>query len=89
MSWNQIAENWNGQVTKLYNWAIKRLASPADKNDVKAAQTDCQLPLVKPRRYAGQETVYQLPLVEPCKYAGQETVYQLPLVEPCKYAGEE
>ncbi len=55
MTLNQIAENWNGQVTKLYNWTINRLESAADKGDVKATQTDYQLPSFKPRKYAGQE----------------------------------
>ena len=53
MSWNQIAENWNGQVAKLCNWTIKRLESAADKGDVKAMQTDCQLPSVKACKHAG------------------------------------
>ena len=55
MRWNQIAENWNGQVTKFYNWAINRLESAADKDNLKAMQTYYQLPLVKLRKYAGQE----------------------------------
>ncbi len=50
MNWNQIAENWNGQVTKLYNWTINRLESTADKDDVKTTQTDCRLPSFKPRK---------------------------------------
>ncbi len=55
MNWNQIAENWNGQVTKLCNWSIKRLENAADKGDVKATQIYRQLPLVKPRKFAWQE----------------------------------
>ncbi len=55
MNWNQIAENWNGQVTKLYNWTINRLESAADKSDLKTTQTDSHLATVKPRKYAGQE----------------------------------
>jgi hypothetical protein len=55
MNWIQIAENWNGQVTKLYNWTIKRLESDADKSDVKATHTNYQLPSVNPPqvRWAG------------------------------------
>ncbi len=39
MNLNQMAENWNAQVTKLYNWTINRLESAADNGDVKATQT--------------------------------------------------
>jgi hypothetical protein len=53
MSWNQIAENWNGQVTKLFNWTINRLESAADKTDVRTTQTHCQLPSVKLHKHAG------------------------------------
>ena len=60
MNWNQIAENWNGQVTKLYNWTINRLETAADKGNVKATQTDYQLPSVKPRKYAGQEEYHEI-----------------------------
>jgi hypothetical protein len=55
MNWNQIAENWNGQVAKLCKWTINRLESSADNDDVKATQTFCQLPSVKPRKHAGQQ----------------------------------
>jgi|GEM_PF-2580447 hypothetical protein len=55
MRWNQIAEDWNGQVTKLCNWTINRFENTADEGDVKAARTDCRLPSVKIRKYAGQE----------------------------------
>jgi hypothetical protein len=60
MSWNQIAENWNEQVTKLFNWTINRLESAAGKGDVKATQTDCQLPSVIPHKYAGQEECHEI-----------------------------
>jgi hypothetical protein len=60
MNWNQIAENWNGQVTKLCNWTIDRLESAADKGGVKATQTDCQQPSVKPCKYAGQEEYHEI-----------------------------
>ena len=40
MNLSQIAENWNEQVTRLFNWTINRLESAAGKDDVKAAQTD-------------------------------------------------
>ena len=39
MNLNQMAENWNGLVTKLCNWTINRLESVADKGDVKSTQT--------------------------------------------------
>jgi hypothetical protein len=51
MGLNRIAENWNGQVGKLFNWTINRLASVADKGDVKAIR----LPSVKTSKHAGQE----------------------------------
>ncbi len=51
MSLNQIAENWNGQVGRLFNWTINRLANAADKNDVKAIQ----LPSIKINKHAWQE----------------------------------
>lgn len=35
MSWSQIADNWNGEVAKLYNRTIKRLESAAGKCDEK------------------------------------------------------
>ncbi|MDR3567453.1 MAG: hypothetical protein P4L43_05425 [Syntrophobacteraceae bacterium] len=60
MSWNQIAENWNGQVTKLYNWTINRLESAADKSDVKKSQTDYPQPSVKPGIYADQEESHEI-----------------------------
>ena len=50
MNWNQIAKNWNGQVTQLYNRTINRLQTAVDKCDVKATQADYQLPSFKPRR---------------------------------------
>jgi len=53
MNWSQIAQNWNGEVTKLYNCTINGLESAADKGDVKATQTGCQLPSVKPRKLRG------------------------------------
>jgi hypothetical protein len=53
MNWNQIAENWNGRVTKLYNWTINRLESAADNGDVKATPTYCQLASVKLSKHAG------------------------------------
>jgi len=55
MNLHQIAENWNGQVAKLCNWTINRLESVADKGDVKGTQIYCELPSVKPRKYAWQE----------------------------------
>ena len=60
MNLNQIAEDWNEQVGKLYDWTINRLVSAADKGDVKTTQTDCQLPSVKPRKYAGQEEYHEI-----------------------------
>jgi hypothetical protein len=48
----QMAENWNEQVTKLFNWSINRLQAAADKSNVKATQTDFQLPSVKEGRRA-------------------------------------
>jgi hypothetical protein len=60
MKWNQIAENWNGRVTKLCNWTIDRLESPYNKGDVKTTQTGCQLPSVKPRSHAGQEEYHEI-----------------------------
>ena len=54
MNLHQMAEDWNGQVTKLCNWTIDRLESPSDKGDVKATQKDYQLTSVKPRKYAGR-----------------------------------
>jgi len=60
MNLNQMAENWNEQVGKLYNWTIKQLESAADKGDVKAMQTDCQLTSVKPRKYTGQEEYHEI-----------------------------
>jgi hypothetical protein len=65
MSWDQIAENWNGQVGRLYNWTINRLASAAEKGDVKAMQTDCHLPSVKARKHAGQEEYHEIQHEEP------------------------
>jgi hypothetical protein len=55
MNLNQMAENWNEQVGKLYDWTINRLVSAADKGDVKAMRTDCRLPSVKARNHAEQE----------------------------------
>jgi hypothetical protein len=60
MSWNQMAESWNEQVGKLYDWTINRLESSSDKGDVKAMQTDCQLPPVKARKHAGQEEYHEI-----------------------------
>ena len=60
MNLSQIAENWNGQVAKLYDWTINRLESAADKGDVKATQTDCRLPSVKARKHAGQEEYHEI-----------------------------
>jgi hypothetical protein len=57
---HQLIGNWNGQVAKLCNWAIDRLESVADKGDVKATLTDCQLPSVKAREHAGQEENYEI-----------------------------
>jgi hypothetical protein len=54
MNLAQIAENWNGQVTKLFNWSINRLQTTADKSNVKATRTDYRLPSVKERRQAGK-----------------------------------
>ena len=53
MRWGQIAENWNGQVGKLYNWSIKRLAGAADR-------TDCRLPSIKARKHAGREEYHEI-----------------------------
>jgi hypothetical protein len=47
----QIADNWNGQVTKLFNWSINRLQTTAVESDVKATQTDCKPPSFKPGGY--------------------------------------
>ena len=60
MNLHQMAENWNEQVTKLCNWTIDRLESPADKGDLKTTQTACQLSSVKPRRYTGQEEYHEI-----------------------------
>ena len=60
MNCHQLIENWNGQVTKLCNWTINELESAADKGGVKATQTDCQLPSVKPFKYAGQEEYHEI-----------------------------
>ncbi len=60
MNLHQMAENWNGQVAKLCNWTIDRLERAADNSDVKTTQTDCQLPSVKPRQYAGQEEYHEI-----------------------------
>ena len=65
MSWDQIAENWNGQVGKLINWTINRLASAPDKGDVKAMQTGCQLLSVKARKHAEQEKYHEIQHEEP------------------------
>ena len=46
----QIAENWNEQVTKLFNWSINRLQGTADISNVKATQVDYKLPSVKEGR---------------------------------------
>ena len=50
----QVAENWNEQVTKLFNWSIDRLQAAAEKSNVKEAQADYELPSVKERRRAGK-----------------------------------
>ena len=55
MNLAQIAENWNGQVTKLFNWTINRLEGAAGKHDVKTAQTDYQVLSAKVCKCAGQE----------------------------------
>ncbi|MDR3553480.1 MAG: hypothetical protein P4L55_01870 [Syntrophobacteraceae bacterium] len=60
MNWSQIAENWNGQLTKLYDWTINRLASSADKSDVKTTQTDYPPASVTPRNYTGQEECHEI-----------------------------
>ncbi len=60
MKLGQIAENWNGQVTKLYNWTIRRLEGAADEVDEKTTPTDYQQASVKPRRYAGQEECHEI-----------------------------
>ncbi|MGA3116185.1 MAG: hypothetical protein ABSF90_17330 [Syntrophobacteraceae bacterium] len=60
MNLHKMAENWNGQVAKLCNWTINRLESAADKGDVKATQTECQQPSVKPRKYAVQEEYHEI-----------------------------
>jgi len=60
MNLAQIAENWNGQVTKLFNWAINRLESAAGKHDVKATQTDYQRLSAKACKYAGQEEYLEI-----------------------------
>ena len=54
MKLGRIAENWNGQVTRLYNWTIKRLESAADEGDEKTAPVDYQQASVNPRRYASE-----------------------------------
>ena len=54
MNLAQIAENWNGQVTKLFNWTINRLENAAHNDDLKATQTDYQLLSVKEGRRAGK-----------------------------------
>ena len=55
----QIAENWNGQVTKLFNWAISRLQS-ADKSNVEATQTNCQMLSAESCNYAGQGEYHEI-----------------------------
>ncbi len=55
MNLHKMAENWNGQVTKLCNWTIDQLESAAGKGDVQTTQTECQQPSVKPRKYAVEE----------------------------------
>lgn len=47
----QVADNWNGQVTKLFNWSINRLQTAAVESNVKATQADYELPPVKPGEY--------------------------------------
>ena len=49
MTLHQIAENWNGQVTKLCNWTINRFESAADKDYVMTARTGSHRATVKPR----------------------------------------
>jgi hypothetical protein len=50
----QIAENWNEQVTKLFNWSINRLQATADKSNVKATQVDYELLSIEEGRRAGK-----------------------------------
>ena len=60
MNLSQIAENWNEQVTRLFNWTINRLESAAGKDDVKATQTDYQMLSAKACKYAGQEEHHEI-----------------------------
>ena len=48
----QIAENWNEQVTKLFNWSINRLQTAAEKSNGGATRKDYQLSLAKKERRA-------------------------------------
>lgn len=54
MTLHQIAENWNGQVAKLCNWAINSLDSASDKDDVETTRTDRQRASVKPNGCTGR-----------------------------------
>lgn len=60
MNLSQIADNWNGQVTKLYNWTINRLESAADRSDVQTIQPDYEPASVKPRESAGPEEANEI-----------------------------
>ncbi len=53
MTLHQIAENWNGQVAKLCNWAINSLDSASDKDDEETTRTDCHPASVKPHDCTG------------------------------------
>jgi hypothetical protein len=65
MSCHQLIEKWNGRVAKLCNSAINRLENAEGKGDVKATQTDSQLPSVKPCTFAGREEYHEIQHEEP------------------------
>jgi hypothetical protein len=56
----QIAENWNEQVTKLFNWSINRLQTAAEKSNGGAAQTDYEMPSVQLCEYVRQDEYHEI-----------------------------